>query len=105
MILHGEIQTRVFFQKRDLSFDSFELTLKLSRPTCLGGKGLSLLGLHQALHGPAQPAAFSEEADAYGWPCWCPLRLVHFIIEANDTGAQMFVCQEPDIRIEIVNTR
>jgi|tagenome__1003787_1003787.scaffolds.fasta_scaffold16418002_1 hypothetical protein len=64
MILHGEIQTGVFFQKRNLSFDRLELALKLGGPTTLGGNSFSLLGLHQALHGPTQPAAFSKEADS-----------------------------------------
>jgi hypothetical protein len=63
MVLRGEIQARVFFQQDDLSFDSFELPLKLGCPTRLRGKGSSFLVLHQALHGPAQPTAFYEEAD------------------------------------------
>jgi hypothetical protein len=63
MVLHGEIQTRVFFQKYDLSFDRFELTLELCRPTQLRENGLSFLALHQALHGPAQPNTLYEEAD------------------------------------------
>jgi hypothetical protein len=63
MVLRGEIQARVFFQQDDLSFDSFELPLKLGCPTRPRSNGPSFLVLHQALHGPAQPTAFYEEAD------------------------------------------
>lgn len=61
MVLYGEIQARVLFQKHDLSLDRFELTLKLGCPPGLRKNGLSLLALHQALHGPAQPQALHEE--------------------------------------------
>jgi hypothetical protein len=63
MVLRREIQARVFFQQYNLSFDGFELTLKLGCSARLRGHGPSFLSLPQALHGPAQPTAFYEEAD------------------------------------------
>jgi hypothetical protein len=58
MVLSGEIQTRVFVQQSNLSFNSFELPLKLGCTPKLRKNRLSFLALHQALHGPVQPSIF-----------------------------------------------